>query len=150
MSDDPLELVPLAVTLGPLILGDDMTEAKMKQKKSDDARSAQQPITEPLTPKDVLKSQLASDLTRDVAPTSEAEQGSHFTGIARSIETFYNNNKFTDFRIVTLHIVKGKIIKTEYSDPYGAFEVGIRLDLANDRSFIHLNNNWSIGRAFSK
>lgn len=72
-----------------------------------------------------------------------------FSGIARSIIAS-DNNGFPNFKIVTLFIEKGKVVKTEYSDPYANFEAGSIIDLANDNALMNLNNTWVHGKAFQK
>ena|SRR6478735_9136596 len=83
--------------------------------------------------------------------SSEEGQSSSkgFTGIARSVECF-DNQGFRNFRIVTLHLLNGKVVKADYSDPYASFEAISRMEMANEVSVHHLNNTWKDGEALSK
>lgn len=74
----------------------------------------------------------------------------HFTGIARTVQCFSNNNMFRNFKILTLNIVDGKVIDIKYSDPYASFEAISRMELSNDMAVQHLNNNWADGKTLSK
>jgi hypothetical protein len=87
-----------------------------------------------------------SSLEETVMPPV-AEQG--FNGLARSVECF-DNQGFRNFRILTLHLVNGKVVKTEYSDPYASFEAISRMEMANELAIHHLNNNWKAGLALSR
>lgn len=72
-----------------------------------------------------------------------------FTGIARSVECF-NNQGFRNFRIVTLTVVRGKVERQEYSDPYASFETISQMELANELSIIRLNSAWEAGKTLGK
>lgn len=72
-----------------------------------------------------------------------------FTGVARSVEC-YNNHGHSNFRILTLYVDKGKVIKMDVSDAYTQWEAASRLDLANDNSLINLNAHWQHGKALCK
>lgn len=72
-----------------------------------------------------------------------------FTGVARTVEA-YDNQGFRNFKILTLHILKGMVVKIDYSDPYANFETIARMELANEQSILHLNNNWKSGRTLEK
>lgn len=72
-----------------------------------------------------------------------------FSGLARSVQA-YDNQGFRNFRIVTLHLENGSVVKTEYSDPYASFEVIARMELCNELAIIHLNNNWENGKTLAK
>lgn len=67
-----------------------------------------------------------------------------FTGIARTL-ICENNNGFRNFRVVTFHILNGEIVRETKSDCYVSFEAMARLDAANERSAIKLNNRWEEG-----
>lgn len=84
---------------------------------------------------------------------AEVAKGAEFTGIARSIQAYAMSASgidFNNFRVVTLHVEKGKVIKTEYSDPYASFEVLIKMEFANRMSFDRLNTRYENGKAFEK
>jgi hypothetical protein len=72
-----------------------------------------------------------------------------FTGIARTVQAF-DNQGFRNFRILTLHLKDGVVENIEYSDPLANFETISRMELQNEISIIHLNNNWSDGRTLVK
>jgi hypothetical protein len=72
-----------------------------------------------------------------------------FSGVARTVECF-NNQGHNNFRILTLYIEKGKIVKIDVSDPYANWEAGQKLDHWNNLSLINLNNNWKHGKALCK
>jgi len=72
-----------------------------------------------------------------------------FTGLARSVEC-YDNQGFKNFRILTLHLEQGKVVKMERSDAWANFECGAILEHVNHVSLIHLNNEWTEGEAFKK
>lgn len=94
---------------------------------------------------DFLKPILGPEL-----PVAEVSPGTDFSGVARSVQCFLNNNQFLNFRILTLHIQKGKVTKVEYSDPYAHFEANARMELANEMSLMHLNNHWEDGKTLEK
>lgn len=75
---------------------------------------------------------------------------SRFSGVARSIICYNHMNMFRNFKIVTLTIENGVIVKEELSDPYNSAEVAAQLDLLNDKACINLNNEWQEGLAFRK
>jgi hypothetical protein len=79
----------------------------------------------------------------------DEERNEGFTGIARSVQA-YDNQGFRNFRIVTLHLVNGSVVKTEYSDPYASFEAISRMEMANEVAIHHLNNTWNNGGTLSK
>lgn len=73
-----------------------------------------------------------------------------FTGLARSLVCFKHMDKFNNFKIVTLHIVEGVVVKQELSDIYANFEAEMKLFLATQASSDNLNRNWKDGMAFQK
>lgn len=79
------------------------------------------------------------------------EQGERFsfTGIARSVEAF-DNQGFRNFRVLTLHLQDGLVIRIDRSDPYASFEAISKLELWNELAIHHLNNNWENGKTLSK
>lgn len=83
-------------------------------------------------------------------PVADIARGTDFTGVARSIQCFLNNDQFRNYRILTLHIEKGKVVMVEYSDPYANFEAMVKMELANELGLMHLNNNWADGRILEK
>lgn len=96
-------------------------------------------VPEPFTP---LQGQKNHTVTMD-ANTPK------FNGIARTVEA-YDNHGFRNFRILTLHIVKGVIRKIDYSDAYASFEAISRLEIWNEMSVWNLNNNWKAGATLIK
>lgn len=72
-----------------------------------------------------------------------------FTGVARSVEAF-DNQGFRNFRILTLHLENGMVMKIHYSDPYASFEAIARMELWNEMSILNLNNNWKNGATLVK
>lgn len=74
---------------------------------------------------------------------------SDFTGIARTVEAF-DNQGFRNFRILTLHLERGKVTKIDRSDPYASFEAIARMEIWNEISVLHLNNTWKNGKALEK
>jgi hypothetical protein len=72
-----------------------------------------------------------------------------FTGLARSVEA-YDNQGFRNFRIITLHIEKGRVVRQDYSDPYASFEAISRMEMQNEMAIHHLNNTWESGKTLSK
>lgn len=72
-----------------------------------------------------------------------------FTGVARSVECF-NNQGHNNFRILTLHVEQGVVMRMDVSDPYANFECISRLEYHNETSIIHLNNNWLDRKTLSK
>jgi hypothetical protein len=86
---------------------------------------------------------------KDKANNKVPEVGQDFSGIARSVEC-YNNNGFRNFRIITLHIVNGKVMRQEYSDPYASFEAISRMELTNEMAIHSLNNTWQSGKTMFK
>jgi hypothetical protein len=91
------------------------------------------------------------NLSNDSKPlkSSDATEPQGFTGLARSVQA-YDNQGFRNFRIVTLHIQNGKVIKQEYSDPYASFEAISRMEIQNEMSIHHLNNTWADGKSLTK
>ena len=83
----------------------------------------------------------------DATPASKLP--SEFTGIAKSVECFWNQGH-KDFRIVTLKIVDGVIVDTHLSDAYASFEAIIKLEQQVNSLIIHLNNHWVHGAAWEK
>jgi hypothetical protein len=80
---------------------------------------------------------------------NEAEVGQDFTGLARSVEAF-DNQGFRNFRVVTLYIVRGKVVRQEYSDPWASFETISKLEIQNEMAIHHLNNVWEPGKTLSR
>lgn len=72
-----------------------------------------------------------------------------FTGVARSVEAF-DNQGFRNFRIVTLHLEHGLVMKIDYSDPYASFEAISRMELWNEMAILNLNCNWKAGATLVK
>lgn len=72
-----------------------------------------------------------------------------FTGVARSVVCFHNQGH-NNFRILTLYIEKGKVVKMDVSDPYAQWEAIQQLERWNSSSLFHLNLNWKDGGAWSK
>jgi hypothetical protein len=72
-----------------------------------------------------------------------------FTGVTRSVECF-NNQGFRNFRIITLYLERGRVVKQEFSDPYASFEAVARMEMTNERSILHLNDHWEAGKALCK
>lgn len=72
------------------------------------------------------------------------ESMTDFTGIARTLICEMNNG-FSNYRILTLHILNGKIVRVVKSDCFASFEVGPKLDIANHSSMASLVNRWSPG-----
>lgn len=72
-----------------------------------------------------------------------------FTGIARTVEC-YMNQGYNNFRVLTLHIEKGKVMKMDVSDPWANFETAAILENVSHISMIHLNNSWKDGKSFDK
>jgi hypothetical protein len=91
-----------------------------------------------------LKPLLAPEL-----PIAAQAPGTDFSGIARSIQCYLNNG-FNNFRILTLHIEKGKVKTVDYSDPYASFEALVKMELANELSLMHLGNRWADGKTLEK
>lgn len=77
-----------------------------------------------------------------MAPVTSSPQQKPFTGLARSVICYNTHKRFRNFKIVTLHIEKDRVVKCEYSDPYASFEAISLLELWNERSILHLNNTW--------
>lgn len=77
------------------------------------------------------------------------EDAMKFTGVARSVEA-YDNQGFNNFRIVTLHIENGVVVKVHKSDPYQNFELIAMNELVTEKSIINLNNNWADKKVLSK
>jgi inactivated superfamily I helicase len=73
-----------------------------------------------------------------------------FTGVARSMVCYNNNNTFRNFKIATLTIEKGKVTEVDYSDPYANFEAIAILEIQNERAIDNLNNRWEHGTAMRK
>lgn len=83
----------------------------------------------------------------DATPASKLP--SAFTGIAKSVECFWNQGH-KNFRIVTLTIVDGLITDTHLSDAYASFEAITKLEQQINSLIIHLNNRWVHGNAWEK
>lgn len=81
--------------------------------------------------------------------TNETVINPEFTGLARSVQCYFNQGH-NNFRILTLHVVKGKVTRMDLSDPYANFEAITRLEHWNEISVINLNNNWEHGKTLSK
>jgi hypothetical protein len=86
---------------------------------------------------------------KSLSEDDQSQQAKGFSGIARSVECF-DNQGFRNFKIVTLHLVNGRVVKSEYSDPYASFEAISRMEMANEVSIHHLNNTWKSGETLSK
>lgn len=96
-----------------------------------------------------LKDDEAAMTTEDIKGAQVTNSPQPFTGIARSVECF-NYNGFRNFKILTLHIEHGMVMKIERSDAYANFECISRMELQNEISIMTLNNNWREGMALSK
>lgn len=72
-----------------------------------------------------------------------------FTGVARSYVCCITNDRFRCFKILTLHIENGVVVKAEKSIPYATFEAMSQAELLMDKSAIKLNNEWTHGKAMS-
>lgn len=70
-----------------------------------------------------------------------------FSGVARSV-VCYNHNGWNNFRIVTLTLEDGKVVRAHYSDPLASFEAIQKLELANDYSQLRLNAFWEKDKAW--
>ena len=70
-----------------------------------------------------------------------------FSGIARSIVCF-DHNGWKNFKIATLTIEKGVVVKEHLSDPYMQLEAIQKLDLFNDYAMMRLNTSWQNGKAW--
>lgn len=70
-----------------------------------------------------------------------------FSGVARSVVCF-NHNGWKNFRMVTLTVEDGKVVKAHYSDPFASFETIQKLELANDYTQLRLNACWADGKAW--
>lgn len=73
----------------------------------------------------------------------------NFTGIARSV-VCYKNQGYSNFRIHTLYIENGEVVKMDISDPWANFETAAILENVSHISMIHLNNTFEDGKAFDK
>ncbi len=73
-----------------------------------------------------------------------------FTGIARTVVCSDTNKTFRNFRIHTLHLENGKVIKVDKSDAYVNFETISKLELANEISIMNLDMNWKDGKGLQK
>lgn len=72
---------------------------------------------------------------------------SNFTGMCRTVQCF-DNNGWNNFRVVTLLIENGIVVKEFKSDPYQMFEAAEKLDLFNDYACLRLNASWKDGKAW--
>jgi hypothetical protein len=93
------------------------------------------------------KSQTHLDLPQ--AETIAHEKDDTFSGLARSVEC-YDNQGFRNFRIVTLHIKCGSVVRVEKSDAYASFEAIARMELANEKGIWNLSNRWKDRDTMSK
>lgn len=80
---------------------------------------------------------------------NSTELDPEFTGLARSV-VCYKNQGYSNFRIHTLYIEKGKVVKMDISDPWANFETAAILENVSHISMIHLNNTYIDGKAFDK
>lgn len=96
---------------------------------------------------------------KDAPTDGEAEssmEGAHlkepipFTGVARSLECHKHMERFPNFRIVTLEIVDGLVVKKSYSDPYARFDAEARLEIQMVEAGLNLSNHYQDGRAWLK
>lgn len=83
-------------------------------------------------------------------PLHGLDRLSSFSGIARSVVCYNTNGQFRNFKIVTLTIEDGIVVKEERSDPYANWETISRLELVNGNSVLNLNNAWEDGKTLSK
>lgn len=72
-----------------------------------------------------------------------------FTGVARSMVCFHNQGH-NNFKVVTLTIENGIVVKQELSDPYCQVEALHKFEYANEMSVYSLNNKWEDGKALFK
>lgn len=72
---------------------------------------------------------------------------SSFTGVVRTM-LCVTNNGWPNFRILTLTLENGVVVKEARSDPYASFEAMQKLEFANDICQIRLNSNWREGRGW--
>lgn len=81
--------------------------------------------------------------------TTPIPETNNFTGVARSVQCFWKNGH-DNFRIVSLYIENGKVVKSVYSDPFATFELGDKLNLMNDKATISLSMCWEELKALQK
>lgn len=72
---------------------------------------------------------------------------SDFTGMTRSIRCF-DHNGWKNYRIVTLILEKGIVVREHLSDPYMNIEAVQKLDLFNDYAQIRLMMGWEHNKAW--
>lgn len=70
-----------------------------------------------------------------------------FSGVARSVECFVQQGH-NNFRIVTLTIKDGVVVKKEYSDPFASFEAIARLEVKCHEATLALNMGYKNGMAW--
>lgn len=92
----------------------------------------------------MAKRQLAEVIEEVKKPTVEP-----ITCVARSFECF-DNQGFRNFRVVTLYIEDGVIVKVEKSDPWAQFEAIAKQEVMIEMAMLNLNNNWAPGKCLSK
>lgn len=72
-----------------------------------------------------------------------------FNGIARSIVCHLHNGAYHNYRIATLTIENGLVVKQHLSDPYASFETTEKLEYSNEITQIRMMHNWADGHAWS-
>ncbi len=72
-----------------------------------------------------------------------------FTGVARTV-VCHMQQGHNNFKIVTLHIEDGIVIKKEVSDPYASFEAISRLEVQCHEATLNLNSGYENGIAWRK
>jgi hypothetical protein len=73
-----------------------------------------------------------------------------FTGVAKSLECYWHPAGHNNFKIVTLTIQDGIVMKKQYSDPYQLFEANAFLEVEVVRSGDNLRANFKDGLAWLK
>lgn len=98
----------------------------------------------------MAKKNLAENIA-DITPINEGKTHSvpDITCLARTIECF-DNQGFREFRIVTLHIEHGMVVKVERTDSWANFETISRMELFTEVGMMNLNNHWKPGVFLSK
>lgn len=72
-----------------------------------------------------------------------------FTGVARSVEC-HKQQGHNNFRIATLTIENGLVVKKHLSDPYASFEAIARLEVQCHEATLGLNHGYTDGKAWKK
>lgn len=122
--------------------------AKIRANPADPAAAALKAIQQINTdrvnmPEEYLQEWAKSGMQNSIVHNPE------FSGVARSAVCFDNQGN-RNFKILTLYIEQGKVVRMDLSDAYAQFEAIFKLDLWSDRALTHLNNNWFDGKTLSK